>query len=547
MPGRQGEGDPMADDAWWRGAVIYEIYPRSFQDSDDDGIGDLPGITARLEHVAGLGVDAIWIAPFMRSPQQDFGYDVEDYRAVDPRFGTLDDFDRLLRRAHDLGLRVIIDLVASHTSDRHPWFVESRGSRRNPKAKWYVWADPKPDGTPPNNWLSVFGGPAWQWEPRRRQYYLHNFLAAQPDLNWHDPALRQAMLSEATFWLERGVDGFRLDAIDFALHDPLLRDDPPRFGDEPLPGGLRAGTPYARQRHRFSKAHPAVPERVLAPLRRLADRHGAMLLGELSGDGQLERAAIYTQGDDALHCAYTFDLLEVPLQAAAIRRTITALEAVIGDGWPCWSFGNHDVVRAVTRLGGRGASPALTRLLPALLGSLRGTVCLYQGEELGLPEADLDFADLRDPVGLALYPEFPGRDGCRTPMPWCSDAPYAGFSTVRPWLPVPDAHLALAVDRQVTDPNSVLNATRRFLTWRRGQPALRLGRIRFLDAPEPLLAFTREHPDGSLLCLFNLGAEPAIWTVPFQVGVTSGHGFSASLKGRTVSLPGHGAFFGRLG
>jgi alpha-glucosidase len=532
---------------WWRGAVIYQVYPRSFQDTNGDGVGDLAGITRRLEHIAGLGVDAVWISPFFKSPMVDYGYDVEDYRAVDPLFGNLDDFDALLGRAHELGLKIMVDLVLSHTSNRHAWFLESRSSRTGPKADWYVFADARPDGTPPNNWLSIFGGPAWQWEPRRAQYYLHNFLIEQPDLNLHNPAVVAALLGEAAFWLERGVDGFRLDAIDFAMHDPALRDNPARAVDEPLPGGVPPAAPYARQRHIFDKAHPAIRERLLEPLRALADRFGAIaLLGEIGGDAALERAASYTQGGRALHFTYTFELMTAAFTPAAVRAVIEALEAGIGDGWPCWSLGNHDVVRAVTRFGGRSAPPALAKLLPALLGCLRGTLCLYQGEELGLPEAELALEDLRDPLGITFYPEAAGRDGCRTPMPWQQGAPFGGFSTARPWLPLPAAHLALAVDRQAGDPDSVLSSSRRFLAWRRTQPALRVGSKRFLDAPAPILALVRAHAGEALLCAFNLGPAPASLVAPASVEPIAEPGFTSAREGRTISLPGYGAFFGRL-
>ena len=532
-------------DEWWRGAVIYQVYPRSFQDSNGDGIGDLPGITRRLEHIASLGVDAVWISPFFKSPMADYGYDVEDYRAVDPMFGTLEDFDVLLRRAHELGLKVMVDMVMSHTSNRHAWFLESRSSRDNDRADWYVWADARADGTPPNNWLSIFGGPAWEWEPRRGQYYQHNFLAAQPDLNTHNPAVVGALLDEAEFWLRRGVDGFRLDAIDFAMHDPALRNNPARAAEEPVARGLNPLAPYARQVHVYDKAHPDLAPKLLGPLRRLADRYGAPLLGELSGDGQLERAATYTRGAEALHFAYTFELLGCPLTSGALREVIDALERSIGDGWPCWSFGNHDVTRAVTRLGGPKAPPALARLLPALLGSLRGTICLYQGEELGLPEAELAFEDLRDPVGIAFYPEAAGRDGCRTPMPWAQAAPFGGFSAVKPWLPMPAAHLPLAVDRQDDDPSSVLSSTRRFLLWRRAQPALIRGGERFVEAPEPILALLREHGDDALLCVFNLGPEAVDFRSPAAVAPLEGHGFAAGFEDGVIKLPGYGAFFGR--
>lgn len=535
---------PQGREDWWRGAVIYQVYPRSFQDTGEDGIGDLPGILARLPYIASLGVDALWISPFFKSPQADFGYDVEAYREVDPLFGSLEDFDRLLEAAHGLGLKIVIDMVLSHTSNHHPWFRESRTSRDNDKADWYVWADWGDDGTPPNNWLSIFGGVAWEWEPRRGQYYFHNFLREQPDLNIRNPAVVEALLGEVEFWLRRGVDGLRLDAIDFAVHDPELRPNPPR-GDAPVPRGLRAQTPYARQRHIRSKVPAEVPDLLLKPLRKVADRYGAALLGELSGEGQLQRMAAYTQGEEILHFAYSFELLNVPLTPRGIRDLFEELHIDLDDGWPCWSFGNHDVERAVTRHGGPAPHPSLARLQVALLGSLRGSLCVYQGEELGLPEAELAFEDLRDPPGIQFWPEHKGRDGCRTPMPWASGRPHGGFSEARPWLPMPPGHLDLAVDRQDADPDSTLHAVRRFLTWRRQQPELRFGDLTWIDAPEPLLAFTRSHGGQSLLCLFNLGPKPLSFAPGGTLEPVLGHGLPSKVNATTIDLEAYGAAFAR--
>ncbi len=529
---------------WWRGAVVYQVYPRSFQDTNGNGIGDLPGITQRLDHIAGLGADAVWISPFFKSPMADYGYDVEDYRAVDPMFGRLEDFDALLAKAHRLGLKLLVDLVPCHTSDRHAWFQEARQSRTNPKADWYVFAEPKEDGTPPNNWLSVFGGVAWTYEPRRGQYYLHSFLPSQPQLNWHNPAVRDAVLAEAEFWLARGIDGFRVDAIDFALHDEALRDNPVRpLESEPV-GGMVPGMPFARQRHIYQKNHPELPAKVLRPLRALADRYDrAFLLGEMSGDRSAERLALYTDGG-GLDVAYTFDLLRAEATPTAIRAVIEAVEAHIKNGWACYSLGNHDVMRAASRFGPPELAARWQKVMTALLGSLRGTICFYQGEELALTEADLAFEDLQDPYGIAFYPVFNGRDGCRTPMPWRADAPAAGFSTGKPWLPVPADHLARAVDRQHEDPDSVLNWTTRFLHWRRAQPALLTGRMRVLDTAAPVLALLREHPMQTLLCLFNLSGEPVALRGPRACTPLAGYGFTSDYDHGTIHLPGHGAFFG---
>ena len=533
---------------WWRGGVIYQIYPRSFRDSDGDGIGDLRGIAEKLDHVAGLGVDGIWLCPFFKSPMKDFGYDVEDYRAVDPMFGTLEDFDHLLARAHDLGLRVIIDMVLSHTSDLHPWFLESRESRDNPRADWYVWADAKPDGTPPNNWLSVFGGSAWAWEPRRNQYYLHNFLTSQPDLNLHDGLVQDAVLDACRFWLDRGVDGFRLDTANFYMHDPELRDNPPRPSGSGALEGVASVNPYGMQRHVYDKSRPENLA-FLRRLRALMDRYpGTMTVAEVHDDDSTMRSAEYVGSPDLLHTAYGFTLLTERFGAGVIRGALESFERQPGRGWPAWAFGNHDVIRPVTRWGKGEGGDGFAKLLVALLCSVRGTAFLYEGEELGLPEADVPYGKIQDPYGLPFYPRYKGRDGCRTPMPWRHDHPAGGFTdgTAEPWLPMPEEHLRRAVSVQDGDPGSVLNFTRGFLRWRREHPALVTGDIRFLDAPEPVIAFVRSGGGEEVLAAFNLGGEPAAIEAPGGVEALSGHGLDGTLDGGRIRLPGHGAFLGRL-
>ena len=537
----------MSTSRWWRGAVIYQIYPRSFMDSDGDGVGDLPGIVEKLDYVAGLGVDAIWISPFFKSPMADFGYDIADYRDVDPLFGTLDDFDRLLAKAHGLGIRVMIDQVLSHTSSEHAWFRESRESRGNDKADWYVWADAKPDGSPPNNWLSLFGGVAWKWEPRRGQYYLHNFLSSQPDLDFHNPAVRAATLDNVRFWLDKGVDGMRLDAINFCFHDAQLRDNPAK------PQALRTGrgfspdNPYAFQYHYYNNTQPENLA-FLEELRALLDRYpGTTTIGEISSEDSLATMAEYID-DKRLHMGYSFELLTDDFTAAYIRRTVETLEAGMRDGWPCWAISNHDVRRAVTRWGNGDQAPAFAVQLVALVCSLRGSVCLYQGEELGLPEVDVEFEALRDPYGIAFWPNFKGRDGCRTPMPWNGDA-QAGFSSGEPWLPIPPSHRDNSVAAQEADPQSALNLSRRFLRWRKSFPALVEGEIEFLDAPEPLLVFERSLGDERLLVAFNLSAHPAEWILPVTgvLETVDGHGLlSGDVADGKLSVPAHGIYYAKF-
>ncbi|SFZ86190.1 alpha-glucosidase [Devosia enhydra] len=494
-------------DEWWRGAVIYQVYPRSFQDSNGDGIGDLPGILRRLDYLAGLGIDAIWLSPIFPSPQADMGYDVSNYTDIDPLFGSLEDFDSLIKGAHERGLKVIIDQVLSHTSDHHPWFRESRVSRTNARADWYVWADPKPDGSPPNNWPSVFGGRAWEWNATRRQYYLHNFLGSQPDLNFHNPAVQDAVLDVMRFWLERGVDGFRFDTVNYYFHDAQLRSNPPARRPEHLPYAVN---PYDMQEHKFSKSQP---ENVayLKRVRQLMDEFpGTTTVGEV-GDSHkaVQLMAEYTSGTDKLHMCYSFEFLSEAFTARHFRSRIEAFFKAGPDGWPCWSFSNHDVIRHITRWAPNASDAgALGRQAIALLLTLKGSVCLYQGEELGLPEAELLFEELTDPPGIRFWPEYKGRDGCRTPMVWDEGEAPNGFTTGTPWLPVKAPHSALAMATQANAGDSMLSAYREAIAFRRQRPELRHGEIAFLKTAEPVLAFRRISEGSQSLCVFNLSAEP---------------------------------------
>ena len=534
---------------WWRGCVIYQIYPRSYQDSTGDGSGDLAGITRRLPYIASLGVDAVWLSPFFKSPMADMGYDVSDYCDVDPMFGTLADFDALIAEAHRLGLKVMIDQVLSHSSDKHPWFVESRASRNNPRADWYVWAEPKPDGTAPNNWMSIFGGPAWEWDSTRRQYYLHNFLASQPDLNFHNPEVQAALLDTVRFWLDRGVDGFRLDTVNFYVHDKWLRDNPPL--EKSVSGEIDEKNPYEYQDHLFDKTRPENLE-FLKRFRALLDKYGARAsVGEV-GDGErsLQTVASYTSGSDKLDMCYTFDLLGPKFSAEHVHQCIANFEKAVTDGWVCWAFSNHDVVRHVTRWTRPGGDPeAVAKFSIALLACLRGSICIYQGEELGFGEADLAFEDLRDPYGIRFWPGFKGRDGCRTPMVWEAQAEQGGFSGGKPWLPIPTEHRALALDRQERTEGSVLSHYQAVLAARQLHLPLVHGSIRLLETKNDVLAFVREEDGERLLCVFNFADGAALWALPDELGEVVPIGFpQAGTDVETGSIPlmPLGYFIGRL-
>ena len=495
------------DPDWWRGAVIYQIYPRSFQDSDGDGIGDLSGIIHRLTHVASLGVDAIWISPFFTSPMLDFGYDVSDYRDVDPMFGSLGDFDALVARAHELGVKVIIDLVLSHTSDQHPWFKESRSSRDNPKSDWYVWAEAKPDGTPPNNWLSIFGGSAWEWDGQRMQYYLHNFLSQQPDLNFHNPDVRAELLDVTRFWLERGVDGFRLDTVNFYYCDAQLRDNPPLAQNDRSDKIAPSINPYNFQDHLYDKSQPeniSFLKNFRSVLNEFSATTSVGEVGDAQRGGEIQVA--YTTGGDKLHMAYDFELLSnVYPTGTRIAEVMAKMNENGPEAWACWAFSNHDVVRHASRW---NLAPEAQQVYAALLLSLRGTACLYQGEELGLTEAYVSYEELQDPYGKRFWPRFKGRDGCRTPMPWAVDQAHGGFSEGLPWLPVAMEHIHSAVNAQESDAGSMLNYYQRIIAFRGGHTPLLKGEFVLVEADENYIAFERRHGNERLFCAFNLSDLP---------------------------------------
>jgi alpha-glucosidase len=493
-----------AGEPWWKGAAIYQIYPRSFADSDGDGVGDLRGIAAHLDHVASLGVDCIWISPFYTSPMKDFGYDVADYRGVDPIFGSLADFDAVVAGAHTLGLKVLIDQVYSHTSDQHPWFVESRSDRSNAKADWYVWADPKPDGAPPNNWQSVFGGPSWTWDARREQYYHHNFLREQPQLNCRHPEVQEALLDITRFWLERGVDGFRFDAINFMMCDPALRDNPR------VANPVKRTRPFDFQHHIHNQSQPEIAL-FLERLRGVIDSYGGRFaLAEVGGEQALTEMHEYTAGPDRLHSAYGFDYLYAEaLTPELVARTVEHWPAAPDMGWPSWAFENHDAPRAVSRWVAPEHREQFARTKMLLLASLRGSIILFQGEELGLTQVDVPFDQLQDPEAIANWPQTLSRDGVRTPMPWLEDAPGHGFTSGEPWLPFGPDHAVLAVDRQGPDPQSQLSFTREVLALRRRTPALRWGRLEVLEAGPQVLSFERSYAGQRVRCTFNLSGVEA--------------------------------------
>ena len=485
---------------WWKRAVIYQVYPRSYLDTSNNGIGDLKGITQKLGYIKNLGVDAIWLSPFFKSPMKDMGYDVSDYIDIDPLFGDMEDFEKLVSKAHEYDLKIIIDQVLSHSSDQHPAFMDSRSSLNSEKSDWYVWADANDDGSPPNNWLSVFGGPAWEWEPLRGQYYFHNFLASQPDFNFHNKQVRDYLLQTVKFWLDKGVDGFRLDTVNYYYHDKKLRDNPQspiRFKRAPV-------NPYYMQNQIYA-INQDENLNFLTDFRHLLDSYADKTsVGEI-GDSHrgIEIMKTYTK-ESRLHMAYSFKLLGKEFSATFIRNTFNEFFDEEDESWPCWSFSNHDVTRHLTRWNENEES-CFAKLSCALLLSLKGTPCLYQGEEIGQVESELEFEELTDPPGIRYWPENKGRDGCRTPFVWNSKEDNGGFSKVRPWLPVKDKQISRSVNIQEGVPSSVLSFYKDFINFRKTNVTLQEGNQYFIDNDEDLLIFTREFQGVITLCIFNLG------------------------------------------
>ena len=486
----------QSDEIWWRHGVFYQIYPRSFQDADGDGVGDIKGIIDRLPYLDALRIDAIWLSPIFPSPMADFGYDISDYTGIDPLFGTMADFDALMSAAHTSGLKVILDLVPNHTSDRHPWFVESQSSRDNPKRDWYIWHDPGPDGGPPNNWLSEFGGSAWEYDAATGQYYYHAFLAQQPDLNWRNPAVREAIYDVMRFWLAKGVDGFRVDVIWHLIKDAEFRDNPPN------PHFREGRPPHERILTRYSTDQPEVHD-VIAEMRRVIDEFDdRVLIGEIYLP--LHRLVAYYGNDlGGAHLPFNFALLSTLWSARSIEKIITDYEGALPSGaWPNWVLGNHDRPRVASRVG-----PEQARVAAMLLLTLRGTPTLYYGDEIGMHQVAIAPDQVRDPFEKNVPGIGVGRDGCRTPMQWDATS-HAGFSTAKPWLPLPDDFVHENVVNLEADARSILNLYKALISLRRQLPQLRAGDYVPIAAQGDLLLYRRQSEEGEVVIALNLGDQP---------------------------------------
>lgn len=487
---------------WWKSGILYQIYPRSFQDSNGDGVGDLRGVIDRLPYLVELGVDALWLSPIFPSPMIDFGYDISDYIGIDPLFGTLDDFDALVDAAHRCGLRVILDLVPNHTSDRHPWFVESRSSRDNPKRDWYIWHDPTNKGGPPTNWISEFGGSSWEFDAYTGQYFYHAFLSAQPDLNWRNPDVRQAMYDVMRFWLRRGVDGFRVDVMWHLIKDDLLRDNPPN------PDFTHGQQSYERLLPLYSTDRPEV-HAVVAEMRQVMDEFDdRVLIGEIYLPPD-KLVAYYGQKLAGAHLPFNFALISTPWNARAIAKLIERYEAVLPPGgWPNWVLGNHDRQRVASRVG-----PAQARIAAMLLLTLRGTPTLYYGDEIGMPQVQIAADQVRDPFEKNVPGLGVGRDGCRTPMQW-DTTPYAGFSLAQPWLALDQNSDRENVAVENQDTRSMLRLYQALIDLRRARPELAVGSYRQIAVTDNLLVFQREHRGRCSIIALNFGSEPV--SVPLE-------------------------------
>jgi alpha-glucosidase len=500
-PSRVKKTPPLANFKWWQRGIIYQVYPRSFMDSDGDGVGDLAGIRSKLDYLQWLGVDAIWISPIYPSPMADFGYDISNYTDIDPIFGTLDDFDALLADAHGRGLKVLLDYVPNHTSDQHPWFLASRSSRGSAKRDWYIWHDPKPGGGPPTNWLANFGGGAWEWDEKTGQYYYHAFLKEQPDLNWRNPEVQDAMLKVLRFWLDRGVDGFRVDVMHHLVKDTAFRDNPPNPDWRP---GL---SPYRELLTTYTADLPEVQE-IVAQLRSVVEEYDdRMLVGEIYLP--VERLmAYYGASGKGAHLPFNFQLIGLPWNAREIAAAVERYEALLPSyAWPNWVLGNHDKSRIATRVG-----PAQARVAAMLLLTLRGTPTMYYGDEIGMYDVPIPVQQVQDPFeknvpGLGL-----GRDPERTPMQWSNDE-QAGFTTGKPWLPIAGDHTTINIVLERDSPTSILTLYRRLIELRRAEPALSVGEFAPLPGDDDLMAYIRKTDERRLLIVLNLGLKPKSFTI----------------------------------
>ena len=503
---------------WWEKGIIYQIYPRSYQDSNSDGVGDLPGISRRLDYLQWLGIDAVWLSPIYPSPMHDFGYDVADYTAIHPMFGSMADFDHLLAETHQRGLKLILDLVPNHTSDEHAWFIESRSSRDNPKRDWYIWRDPAPDGGPPNNWLSMFGGPAWTFDETTGQYYMHQFVSQQPELNYRHPEVMPAMLDSMRFWLDKGVDGFRVDVIWLMLKDDQFRDEPPNPEWDTLPSALKQ--PHMRLQHSYTQNLPGVHD-LIRGMRAVLDEYDErMMVGEIYLVNE-DLVKYYGQNFDECHLPFNFQLILLPWQAQTVRQAVDAYEAALpDDGWPNWVLGNHDQHRVATRVG-----PNQVRVANMLLLTLRGTPTCYYGDELGMEDVPIPLDKVMDPpaVNQPEIAHLVGRDPERTPMQWDA-SPNAGFAPtgVEPWLPLADDYATRNVAQQETDPTSMLSFYRTLTALRRAEPALSVGDYTSVEAgADDVFAYVRHAPDADrFLVVLNFAAGTHTLDLS-EIGVTA--------------------------
>ena len=546
------KSSPLSEN-WWESAVFYQIYPRSFKDSNNDGIGDLAGVIEKLDHLndgkgGGLGIDAIWFSPFFPSPQADFGYDVSDYCNIDSDYGTLEDFDQLVEESHRRGIKIVLDLVLNHSSDQHKWFQESRKNSTNSKVDWYVWADPKPDGSPPNNWLAVFGGAAWTFEPQRGQYYLHNFLPEQPDLNWYNPEVREALADVVRFWMKRGADGFRLDTANYYAYDRQLRDNPKRPDNSELMEDGQEANPLSQYITKYSKDRPENLE-FIHFLRKIFGENGVVSIGEIGSaeglESTLKLGTDYVKKGKGLHLAYTFSMLNKNMNTEYLEHVLRVTEESIGDGWPCWSLSNHDCMRMISRFDCFGERDGFQQMMLLLLLSLRGTPIIYYGEEVDMQEYEITKDELRDPQGIRFWPDIKGRDGCRLPFPWDSKLTNQGFNSgTKPWLPAANK---LSLDQAKADSGSTFHVLQEMLQIRKKFPALQNGSYRKILLDGDCFVFERKTEDETMLIAANFSAEEQSINLPYKVTkdlTPKAYKFFCTIKNELLTLPAFGYFIG---